>query len=230
MKAILRTSALFLVLSALAAFGDNNVNIIREEDQEKAVVPQRDTTIVMKPDTLSDSARNAERQSYTSDTVGAIRPSETKTLQRRHESKRFTAAGLGPAGFGNVDEDNPSYDFYVGRFWEVNPHAAIKALGEVTSDLDDNHMVDFNLGSNLYALPTEVSPYVGGQMGLSYGRGMGEPKDNDFGFNVGASIGALLLRTADAQMNLEGNAQVVLTDMETDDMPTVYSARLGVLF
>ena len=60
--------------------------------------------------------------------VGAIPPEQTKILQNRREAKRFTGAGFGPAGFGNVDERMPAYDIYAGRFWEVNKFAAIKVF------------------------------------------------------------------------------------------------------
>lgn len=220
--------SLLIGLGALGiAWCDNNVNIIRDSDQPKA----KDTTIYLKDtaayrDTLSDSAKAAQHAVYTPDTVGGVRPSEVNTLQRRHAAKHFTAAGFGPAGFGNIDDERLAYDAYLGRFWEVNPHSAIKATGEVTTDLGKSNLFDFNLGANLYALPTDVSPYLGGSMGLAYGRGEG---DHTFGFNLGASLGALLFRTASAEMNLEANAQILLSQL-TNDYPTVYTARLGVLF
>jgi hypothetical protein len=228
-KFITKSVICLALLGALSGVrGENNVNIIRESDQDKAVV--KDTVQVAK-DTLTDSAKAAQQAVYTPDTVGAIKPSETMTLQRRHQAKDFTGAGLGPAAFGNIDERQPAYDVYLGHFWEVNPHAAIKTVGEVATDLNHAHIADLTLGANLYALPTEVSPYIGGGMGLAYERITG---DNNFGFNVGASIGALLFRTASAQMNLEGNAKLMLTQMgdnnNNNDMPTVYSARIGVMF
>lgn len=234
MNKLINPSLICLILAGAfgAAVGDNNVNIIRDPDQEKAqirdTVKVRDTVQVAR-DTLTDSAKAAQQAVYTHDTVGAIKPSETMTLQRRHQAKSFTGAGLGPAGFGNVDERKPAYDVYLGQFWEVNPHAAIKAVGEVASDLKNAHVADLTLGANLYALPTEVSPYIGGGMGLAWDR---LPGDNNLGFNIGGSIGALLFRTASAQMNLEGNIQQMLTQVNgTDhDLPTIYSARIGVMF
>ncbi len=157
--------------------------------------------------------------------VGAIPPEQTKILQNRRESKKFTGAGFGPAGFGNVDEKMPAYDIYAGRFWEVNKFAAIKALGEVASDFDKATLANVTLGGNLYAAPTDFAPYVGGGLGLGYGA---VPGDRNFGFNVGASIGALLFRTSSTQMNLEGSAEMMLS--QADSPPSVYTARLGVLF
>lgn len=164
------------------------------------------------------------------DTVGDIEPSDVKRLERRKEAKRFAMAGFGPAAFGNSlmddDDDRLSYDIYLGRAWEVNPRAAIKSLVGVTSDLDDNHLADLSLGANFYALPTDFSPYIGGDLGLGVGRA---DRENVFGFTAGASLGALLFRTANAQMNLEGGAEVMLSELD-DEFPTVYSATIGVLF
>jgi hypothetical protein len=181
-----------------------------------AVTPSGDTVI----------SKGAYTPPDTATTVGAIPPDETKVLQRRREAKRFSTAGFGPAGFGNVDEKVPAYDVYAGKIWEVNRVAAIKALGEVASDFDRASIVDLNLGANLYAMPTDFSPYVGGAMGLTYGS---VPGDRALGMNVGASVGALLFRTSNAQMNIEGNAQMMLTELN-NERPSIYSARLGVLF
>lgn len=162
----------------------------------------------------------------TSREVGRIAPEDTKVLQNRREAKRFSTAGFGPAGFGNIDERTPAYDLYVGRLWEVNKFAAIKALGEVASDFDRATLGNISMGANLYASPTDFSPYIGGGLGLGYGT---VPGDRNFGFNVGAQIGALLFRTASAQMNLEGSAEMMVSQLGDSD-PSVYSARLGVLF
>lgn len=162
----------------------------------------------------------------TSREVGRIAPEDTKVLQTRREAKRFSTAGFGPAGFGNIDERTPAYDVYVGRMWEVNKFAAIKALGEVASDFDRATLGNVSMGANLYASPTDFSPYIGGGLGLGYGA---IPGDRNFGFNVGAQLGALLFRTANAQMNLEGSAEMMVSRLGNSE-PSIYSARLGVLF
>ena len=158
--------------------------------------------------------------------VGAIPDEQTKVLQNRREAKRFSTAGFGPAGFGNIDERAPAYDLYVGRMWEADRFAAIKALGEVASDFDKAAFGTISMGANLYASPTDCSPCIGGGLGLGYGA---VPDDRDFGFHVGAQIGALLFRTSNAQMNLEGSAEMMVSELG-DGMPSIYAARLGVLF
>lgn len=219
--------------------GQSQTNITVQGD-ETGTVHQHDSIKVAPPGTTVEPATGVGGSadivvtdpSYTppdtARTVGAIPAEQTKILQNRRESKRFTTAGFGPAGFGNIDERTPAYDIYAGRMWEVNKHAAIKALGEVASDFDNATLANVTLGANLYAAPTDFSPYIGGGMGLGYGT---VPGDQEFGFNVGAQIGALLFRTSNAQMNLEGSAQMMLSELEDGNgNPSVYAARLGVLF
>ncbi|MDB5105474.1 MAG: hypothetical protein JWP91_3163 [Fibrobacteres bacterium] len=219
------------------SWGQSQTNITVQGDGQTQAAPAAKDTVKMVPEgsvvvpTPSGTAV-IDDQAYTppdtASEVGAIPPSQVKVLQNRRESKQFTGAGFGPAGFGNIDEKMPAYDVYAGHFWEVNKHAAIKALGEVASDFDRATLANLQLGANLYAMPTDISPYVGAGLGLGYGT---VPGDRSFGFNVGASIGALLFRTSNAQMNLEGSAQTMLSELGEDkSMPTVYAARLGVLF
>lgn len=201
-----------------------------QPDTVKRVAPG--TVVTPDDHVVGGSATVVEDPSYTppdtARTVGAIPAEQTKVLQNRREAKRFTTAGFGPAGFGNIDERTPAYDLYAGRMWEVNKFAAIKALGEVTSDFDKATMGSFKMGANLYAAPTDFSPYIGGGLGLGYGM---IPGDQQFGFNVGAQVGALLFRTSNAQMNLEGSAEMMLSQLDNGDgVPSVYAARLGVLF
>lgn len=200
-------------------------------DTVKHVVPPVGTGAVPDHEATGGSATVIKDSIYsppdTSREVGRIAPEDTKTLQNRREAKRFSTAGFGPAGFGNIDERTPAYDLYVGRMWEVNKFAAIKALGEVASDFDKATLGNVTVGANLYAAPTDFSPYIGGGLGLGYGA---IPDERNFGFNIGAQVGALLFRTSNAQMNLEGSAQMMVSDFGDRDAPSVYAARLGVLF
>jgi hypothetical protein len=161
------------------------------------------------------------------DTVGDIEPSDVNKLQRRKNAKQFTMVGFGPAGFMGVqDENRLSYDFYIGRVWEAASRAAIKSTLELTSDFEDNHMADLNLGANFYLVPTDFSPYIGGAFGLGAMRGNSEQA---FGFSARGSIGALLFRTSNAQLNIEGGAKMLFSDLG-DDFPAVYMATIGLLF
>lgn len=218
-----------------AAQSQTNVNVYGEGGTS---APPQDTvltrdTVYERGATVTETTtlqQDMAVQDQGVDTVGDIEPSDTKRLLRRKESKQFSMAGFGPAGFGSEvmdDKDNRmSYDIYMGRAWEVSPRAAIKSVAEVTTDFDDNHIADLSLGANFYALPTDFSPYLGGDLGLGVGRADNE---NAFGFTAGAALGALLFRTSNAQLNVEGGAEVMLSEL-ADEFPTVYSATIGVLF
>lgn len=238
LSTLIPTAFTAAVLCLGHAAGQSQTNITVQDGATQAA-PKTDTVKVVPPGTEvvpaaagtgGSSDIVVTDPSYTppdtASEVGAIPRSQTKVLQNRREAKRFTTAGLGPAGFGGIDEKTPAYDLYAGRMWEVNKHAAIKALGEVASDFDRATMANVTLGANVYAAPTDFSPYIGGGMGLGYGT---VPGDQEFGFNVGAQIGALLFRTSNAQMNLEGSAQMLLSELDNGN-PSVYAARLGVLF
>jgi hypothetical protein len=239
-------AATFLCLGHAAAQSQTNITV--EGDGTNSAAPGTVRTPVTPPDTIKHvtppagtgvtpsqpvigGSSTVIKDSVstpldTSHEVGRIAPEDTKVLQNRREAKRFSTAGFGPAGFGNIDERTPAYDVYVGRLWEVNKFAAIKALGEVASDFDRATLGNISMGANLYASPTDFSPYIGGGLGLGYGT---VPGDRNFGFNVGAQIGALLFRTSNAQMNLEGSAEMMVSQLGDGD-PSIYSARLGVLF
>jgi hypothetical protein len=246
-KTLIPTAMSAAILCLGHAAGQSQTNITVQGEGTTSSAPGTVQTPVTPPDTVKrvtpgtvvtpnehvvggSGTTVVEDPSYTPpDTakeVGAIPPEQTKVLQNRREAKRFSTAGFGPAGFGNIDEHTPAYDLYVGRMWEVNKFAAIKALGEVASDFDKATLGNVTLGANLYAAPTDFAPYIGGGMGIGYGT---IPGDRNFGFDVGAQIGALLFRTSNAQMNLEGSAQMMVSELGNGD-PSIYAARLGVLF
>lgn len=230
--------ALMGTVGMAQAQSQTNVNVYGEGGTSAPPAPVMDTVIETETRVEGGTTIKEETtlhpdvavQDQAVDTVGDIEPSDVHRLERRREAKRFSMAGFGPAGFGNAamddKDDRMSYDVYLGRAWEVTPRSAIKSIAGITSDFDDNHLADFSLGANFYALPTDFSPYIGGDLGLGAGRADNE---NVFGFTAGASLGALLFRTANAQMNLEGNAKVMLSELQ-DEFPTVYSATIGVLF
>lgn len=227
--AMLATAGLAGAQTSVNIYGEGGTSAPAQDtvyETETTTTTQGSTSVEAKTTLEADVAV----QDQAVDTVGDIEPSDTKRLQRRREAKRFGMAGFGPAGFGSTvmddRDDRMSYDIYLGRAWEVSPRAAIKSIAEVTTDFDDNHIADLSLGANFYALPTDFSPYLGGDLGLGVGRADNE---NAFGFTAGAALGALLFRTANAQMNIEGGAEVMLSEL-ADEFPTVYSATVGVMF
>ncbi|MFP4415663.1 MAG: hypothetical protein ACLFSB_00175 [Chitinispirillaceae bacterium] len=149
---------------------------------------------------------------------------EDATLEKTR-AVRLTVAGFGPAGFANVGESNLSYDFFGGLLWEVNPQAAIKAIGDITTDFSNVTMITANVGANFYPIVENISPVFGAMFGFGYAFGT----SHEFGFDVGVSGGVILFRTATTQMTVEGHGIFLLSEME-DGFPTKFGGRLGIIF
>src|SRR4051812_15639104 len=118
MRNRMRHLACLFVASACvgASWGQSQTNItVQGEGQPQAqtkdtvkVVPEG-TRVV--PNGNGGSTAISDEAYTPPDTareVGAIPAEQTKILQNRREAKRFSAAGFGPAGFGNVDERMPA--------------------------------------------------------------------------------------------------------------------------
>ena len=196
----------------------------RRNQPDTVYTPAPDTVYTPKPPAEGKGEGNAPDP----DTIGGATPAKQTQLERREQAFRFYTFGLGPAMFKNLGTDKTSYSFFGGRLWEVNPYAAIKALGEVTTDFSGAIMGDASIGANMYALNYDISPYVGGDLGLGIAHGSGR---NAFGFDLGGAIGAQFFRTSTAQMSIEGKIRVLFNDVNnSSNFPFFYALRLGVLF
>jgi hypothetical protein len=153
------------------------------------------------------------------DTDGAMRP--------RREAERFYAAGFGPANLWSVGSQGIAYAFYGQTYWEVDPRAGIRAIGEMTTDFTDGLLMDLGLGANLFFAETpDVSPFVAGDLGFGYGRGRG---DNALGFSLGASGGVILFRSSTRQMQVEARVGTILDQID-GAFPTQIAGRIGLVF
>ncbi len=223
------TLGLFLASAALGQAGDSRGNDSDAFRSDTTWQEDRadDRSEPRTQDPYDSESRTESRTESGSNTVGNISEEEQEALQQRRRSMVFNTAGFGPAGLRNMDESGISYNFYAGRLWEVNRNAAVKALGEVYSDLSNASLLSLNLGANFYPFVEEYTPYLGASLGFGYGFQGGE---NPFGFDLAASIGALLFRTADVQMNVEGKSMLLLDTRTEGDFPVAWAARVGILF
>jgi hypothetical protein len=137
-------------------------------------------------------------------------------------------AGFGPAVLDNLGAEDVSYQFFAGKFWELFPAVALKAIAEATTDFNEAVLASGNVGLNLYPITNAYSPFIGGSIGVGYGRDAFE--QDAFGMNLAATFGLLLFRTTNTQVSLETNANMLLRDFQPDAMPLGFSARVGVLF
>ncbi len=146
--------------------------------------------------------------------------------ETKRSAAEFTFAGFGPGVMDNISSEDLAYSFQFGRIWEVNPYAGIRAMAEATTDFSNSVVAGLNLGLNFIPFEAEISPFLSGDFGFGFAR---ENTQNLFGFNAGVSAGLQLFRYSTVQMLIEGRVHTLL-DEWNGDYPTVYSARLGLLY
>lgn len=202
-----------LLLSALLFAADNDSTVNTAND---SLITNTGDIIIQ--NNGSDSSSQTDTSS--SDTLDGGAPLPVR------KSIQFNAAGFGPANLQNLGSQNLAYNFYGGRIWEVTDYASIKALGETTTDFSESFLIGFNLGTNIYPLTSDISPYIGGEMGFGFSRSGGE---NALGLSFGLSGGFLFFRKSDVQLNTEVKASVLL-DKTGRGYPANYVARLGINF
>ncbi len=139
------------------------------------------------------------------------------------------AAGVGPATFSNnVQSDRQAYNVYGGYVFELSPYAALKGIVDATSDFDNAILTSANLGGNLYLFNRDVSPYIGGEVGLSLLREF-EQDSNEWGLGAGLSVGAQVFRFGTTQINIELGTKFNFNDFDDEDA-YMYTSRVGILF
>lgn len=137
-------------------------------------------------------------------------------------------AGAGPAQLENLGANELSYQFFAGKFWELNRQFALKTIAEATTDFDNAVLASGKLGANFYPTTSRFSPYVGGAVGLGYA--MDAAERYAFGMDLSASIGLMLFRDINTQVTLETATNVLLREFENESNPIGFSARVGILF
>ncbi len=146
--------------------------------------------------------------------------------EARRRGRLHQAAGVGPAGLGNMDVTTVSFNGYYGGLWEVNPRIALNATAEATTNFYEALLVSGTVGADLYLFEGTVSPYLGGDLGLGWGTSSG---DNAFGVELGTAVGVQLFRLSDNQVTIEAQTNILLDEL-TDAFPIKYAARVGLIF
>jgi len=173
--------------------------------------------------------RNYDSTFFIADTLNDTMPEDS--LQNgalvRREAVRFYTAGFGPANLQNVESEGLAYNFFGGYMWEPANYAMIRASGDITTDFSNSLLLSASLGTNLYPLVRDISPYIGGEMGFGYSRGGG---DNTVGLSFGGFLGAQFFRTSDTQLIFELKLYMLLNETGKGAFPLSYLARIGLLF
>lgn len=194
------------------------ISIIKKE-------PVSNTGIPYKNESWADSAA----QKDVSQQKIALQKDTTQqnTSLTKSRAVRFYTAGFGPASLQNVNSDELAYNFWGGYMWEPVNYASIRASGDITTDFSNSLLLGASLGANLYPFTTDISPYIGGEMGFGYCRG---DNSNMAGISFGGIIGTQFFRFSDTQLLFELKAQVLLDKTENEKFPYSFLARIGLLF
>lgn len=128
--------------------------------------------------------------------------------------------GAGIGALANLDEDNPAYQFFAGKFWSLNPIISLKTVIDGASDFDDSYFASALVGAHLYPIMATHTPYLGTGLGIGYARSANET--DVFGFELQGVFGVLMFRGAPVEVGIEGNANILFNNID-DDMPMVYT-------
>lgn len=158
--------------------------------------------------------------------VGEIYQEDQSRVVSRVETLALWSFNFGPGGGSNVGNSNMFYNVSVGRHWEVNPNAEIRAIGDVNmASANKGSVTSLTMGGSWLTSTSDISPLIGADFG--YGIATGEGRDTMSGFALGAHAGVRLFRTAKTQMSVEANMRTILVK---DDKPVFYGLQLGILF
>ncbi|SMF64653.1 outer membrane beta-barrel protein [Pseudobacteriovorax antillogorgiicola] len=156
---------------------------------------------------------------------------DTDRIQRRVEARNYSFFSFGPNAMNNMGVDDGGVSVTYGHIWETTPYAAIKLGAEGAFYFGDENasIAAGTLGANFYLTPTEVSPYVGFDLGYGAAATDVEGIDNVSGWAGGATVGVALFRTSSVQMHITARYLQIFTDNKKGQ-PSQGTLGLGVAF
>lgn len=136
--------------------------------------------------------------------------------------------GAGTGVLQGIDADNPAWQFFGGKIWNLTNNVGMTTIAEATTDWDAV-LASALIGANFYPLTIagNFSPYIGAAAGLGYANG-GEA-DNDFGFDASGVLGVLLFQDSPIKLKIETNANFLFRDIG-GQTPLTWTGRVGLLF
>jgi hypothetical protein len=135
--------------------------------------------------------------------------------------------GAGTGALDNLGANDLSYQLYGGKLWNANDVIGVKAVLEATTDFENAILGSALLGANIYPVKSSIAPYIGAAAGIGYANGDG-PGDI-IGLDLAGTFGLSLLQKAPIQVNIEGNANFLMREIN-GSMPMTFTGRVGILF
>ena len=152
---------------------------------------------------------------------------ESALAEDKYERKIFITAGIGTAGFINLENRNTPYSMHYGYVMTINPFVNGRLIGELTTDFNSAVLAavecgaEITVGGNKY-----VTPFFGSGLGLAAARGSGK---SGGGITMSTNGGVYLFRTELYQVNLQGRLLGLLSPID-GKYPFSYSIKIGVMF
>jgi hypothetical protein len=159
--------------------------------------------------------------------VGNIPQSQVASMETRIDSRNYQFFGFGPAWLSNTGEEQGiAYHLAYGISREVVPHAAIRAM--VQSDFQPQKgagIAGASLGALGFLTTSDVSPYLGADLGWGTAWGAGVTPQLSWGLSAGVQ----LFRTSTTQMGAELR-YYSLFDKTREGTPGGLSLQLGLYY
>jgi hypothetical protein len=152
---------------------------------------------------------------------------QSALAEDKYERKIFITAGIGTAGFINLENRSTPYSMHYGYVMTINPYVNGRLIGELTTDFNSAIFAnvecgaEITVGGNKYA-----TPFFGSGLGLAAARGSGKYGG---GITMSTNGGVYLFRTELYQVNLQGRLLGLLSPID-GKYPFTYSIKIGVMF
>lgn len=143
----------------------------------------------------------------------------------RTDSFQQWSFGLGPSSTQRMNNENMFYALTIGRHWETNDRAEIRARGHIAlPNREPGQFMMGTIGSSYFLTAEDIAPYVGAEFGL--GRYSGNGLEARNGFAGAAYAGLRFFRQSTAQLSVE----LFYRSIFIGEHPANMGAQLSVLF
>jgi hypothetical protein len=144
----------------------------------------------------------------------------------------YWSIGIGPMIGKRMETDDVFYNLSVGRYWDIDPRASVKAIGEMNfaTGNESATLMNFGLGASwFFAADPNGAAYVTTDLGYGFAT-TADDEDAD-GFSFGAGVGYQFFRTRAAALDIQLRYLTILEEADKDEgFPRMLGARLAVNF
>lgn len=142
---------------------------------------------------------------------------------------RYFIAGFGTSYFDNIGTGQLSYDFFLGRFWQLRDGFSMGVSGEIVTEFEEAILLDATLSALYYPFYTFVMPFGSISLGPGYLRAH---RENSYGLFGGLELGAISSSAFPFILMVSGRLDLLieLGGNHGLPLPLVYSLRIGTAF